>query len=417
MVPWPDGRMDLKIVSLWPAKGKYKPDVADYLAVKNGRIYLSFAAGQFIAVLDGKTGAYLQTIVGAPPGAVGAVATKSNTDDKPDGLIDADFVVTAVKGEAIGKLLLAHDPLWLLASEMTPLDAGERISALTVIGDEAKTHAHDIFVALGPPVSEVEARSALDSDVVTYRAGKPGGRGGTGVWQGDRLGEVRGVAFDGQGQLWVAEGEGRPKRVSVWTTDGREGRLVREFFAPPDSAGGVAIDPLDPLVLVADGCEWRIDPETGRAGCAGVITRERYRAARFVAEGDHLLLVITGGAGREVALERVGDGVYRKHAGAGAVGPEEVEINPTLMGSWRVVTRDGFDLGTIFNPVGIGWVASVVPMRGGGMGAGPGAVTRTGDGRVFFAAARGRVWDFELAGMETLRPLVGGEITVGSRAR
>ena len=47
------------------------------------------------------------------------------------------------------------------------------------------------------------------------------------------------AAFDADGRLWVAEGDAIPKRISVWTTDAAEGRLDREFFAPPQPGSPV----------------------------------------------------------------------------------------------------------------------------------------------------------------------------------
>jgi hypothetical protein len=422
LVPWPDGRIDLKITSLWPAKGKYKPDIADYMAVKNGRIYLSFTAGQFIAVLDAKSGAYLQTIVGAPPGPVDSVATKSDMSDKPDDLVDADFVVTALKGGAIGKLLLVHDPIWVVASELTLLDPAERITALTVVGDNAKHHARDIFVALGPPLNQVQARSAIDSETVAYVAGEAGGQTQPGVWQPDRLRDVRAVALDATGQLWVAEGDAIPGRISVWTTNTPKGRLAREFFAPPDPASPIAVNPLDSRLMVAGGCEWRIDPITGRAACLGVVTRDSFRSARFVMDQDRLLLVLTPAAGADVILERAGDGNYRPYIGPAPVAiPPKYQLLLTPGGSWHIATADGYDLGAIPDPARISSRAPTAPASDGISSLLPVAcaptLTQMPDGRVFITGGRTRIWNMELTGIETLRPLAAGSITLPSSER
>jgi hypothetical protein len=401
-VPWPDGRIDIEITSLWPAHGKYKPALADYLAVNNGRIYLSFSDGQFMAVLDAKSGVYLQTIVGAPPGPVDSVATKSDNPAKPDQLIDADFVVTALKGGDIGEILLAHDPIWVLADDLTPIGGDQAITALTMIGDGAKHHAHDIFCAVGPPWNQIEARSALAMETVTYAAGKPGGRISTGVWQPARMGRIRAIALDAAGQLWVAEGDTTPSRVSVWTTDAPNGRLVREFFSPPDPGAPVAIDPADPRVMFAAGCEWRIDPATGRAACTGVVTREPFTAARFVMEKTKLLLVLTPATGAEVVLERAGDGDYRPHpASAPAASRPRIDLVADASGKWRILSADGCDLGALPLPDGAAARARIAP-----------TLTETPDGRVFLAARGGRIWNLELTGLETLRTLATGKFTI-----
>ena len=401
--PWPDGRIDLELTTLWPAKGNYKPGLGDYLAAKNGRIYLSFTSGQFIAVLDAKSGKYLQTIVGAPPGPVDAAPTKSDAPDKPGSLIDSDFVVTALKGGAIGTLLLAHDPIWVLASDLTPLDGGERIAALAMIGDGAPYHARDIFVGLGRPLNQVQARPALDTESVTYVAGKAGGRAANGPWEPDRMGDIRGLALDGTGQLWVAEGDSVPRRVSVWSTDSGQGRLVREFFAPPDPGSPVVVDPLDPALFYAGGCEWRIERKTGSAACLGVITHEPVRAARFATEKGRLLLVLTQANGTEQVFERFGDGDYRKQSEpAPGATPRTFQLVAMPDGKWHVATSDGFDVGTLF--AGPGSALAQPPAEA--------SLTESADGRVFVVARLHRLWIFELAGLGTVRPLAAGRITL-----
>lgn len=52
----------------------------------------------------------------------------------------------------------------------------------------------------------------------------------------------QGIAVDSKQQLWVAEQDFLPKRVSVWTTDGA---FVKAFYGPPKYGGGGALDPED----------------------------------------------------------------------------------------------------------------------------------------------------------------------------
>lgn len=416
IVPWPNGRTDLEISSLWPAKANYKPDRADYFAVSNGRMYLSFSGGQFIAVLDAKTGAYLQTIVGAPPGPVDAVPTKTASPEHPDQSMDADFVTTSLHDGIIGKMLLAHDPIWVLASALTPLDEGQRIAALRMMGDGAPHHKDEIFVGLAPPWNQVQARSALDSDTVIYVAGRVGGTQ-TGARDRNRMGVIRGIALDAKGQLWVAEGDANPRRVSVWTTDAAKGRLVREYFSPPDATSPVAIDPLDPKLLIAGGCEWRIDPETGRAGCLGVITQDALRSVRFAMEKGKVLLVLTPANGPDLVLERAGDGDYRPHDGpAPAPDVQKFQIVTGTDGAWRLDTADGYDLGIVFEPAA---TASGTPIAAvldsnlpNHLAAGQPALTQMADGRIFLTARGSRLWDLELTGLGSVTPLADGKVSL-----
>jgi len=407
----------MKVVSLWPASGKYKPDVADYMAVKNGRIYLSFSTGQFIAVLDAKSGKYLQTIVGAPPGPVDCVGTKSESPDHPNELIDSDFLVTALKGAAVGKLLLAHDPIWVLASDLTPLDGVERITAVTAIGDGAKHHMHDIFLGLSSPLDQVEARSALETETVSYVAGAAGGRPLRGAWQADRMGDIRGMALDATGQLWVAEGNSIPRRISVWSTDSAKGRLVHEYFAPPDPGSPVAVDPVDPTIVYAGGCEWQLDPKGQSAKCVGVVTRDTVKAARFATEKARTLLALTTLSGSDEVFERMGPGDYQKHDGpAPAAAPMKYQLSTGANGVLRLVTADGLALGTLFD--------HTTDQKWPALGASDDfpiprwppptevSLTETGEGRLCIAVRSDRIRIIEVKGLETIEPVGKGVIAL-----
>jgi hypothetical protein len=399
-LPWPNGRTDLKITALWPAGSKDKPEIADYMAVKNGRVYLSFTGSEFMAVLDAKTGGYLQTVVGAPPGAVDSVGTKTESKDKPGEMEDADFVITALKGAVLGKLLMMHDPIWVVVSDMTPMERDERITALTVIGDGAKFHMHDVFTGLGQPFHQVQARSVISAEGFTYVAGKPGGRPPTGPWQPAKMKTIRALALDSTGQLWVPEGDNVPARVSVWSTDGAEGKLVREFFAPP--LAPAAVDPRDPGRMFAGGCEWQIDAKTGRGSCLGVVTREALRAARYVVEKERLLLVLTPeGEGGEMIFERAGDGDWKAVKTAGPAAPTaRLTLNRKDSGTWQLVTAEGFDLGSPFP-------AAEQPSAA--------SISMALDETASVAAIRGKVRNYALTGWEKARPVAEGKVVLGAK--
>jgi hypothetical protein len=312
VLPWPNGKTDLKIASFWPPEARTKPAKADGMAVRHNRIYLTFTSSEFMTILDAKTGAYLQTVVGAPPGLIDVAPTKTDLPDAPGKMVDADFAVISLGGGVLGKVLFAHDPLWVIMSELTPIDRDVRISALSVIGDGAKFHQHTAFVGLEAPFHQVQARPLLDMEGFTWFAGKPGGRPLLGPWQPEALRAIRGLALDAAGKLWVAESDGFPKRFSVWETTGPQGKLVREFFGPTRSSEAAAINPLDPDLMFAQGCEWRIDRTTGRARCLGVIIREPIDTARFgVGENGRAYLVAGMASGSLRIFERMGEGDYR----------------------------------------------------------------------------------------------------------
>ena len=69
-----------------------------------------------------------------------------------------------------------------------------------------------------------------------------------------------GLTIDGNGHLWVAETDFQPKRVSVWTLDGR---LVRAFYGPSEYGGGGKLDPVDKTRFYFHGMEFQLDWQRG----------------------------------------------------------------------------------------------------------------------------------------------------------
>lgn len=72
----------------------------------------------------------------------------------------------------------------------------------------------------------------------------------------------QGLAIDERGRLWVAEDDHQPKRVSVWTPDGR---LERAFYGPPEYGGGGVLDPQDPRRFYLRGMTFALDWKRGLA--------------------------------------------------------------------------------------------------------------------------------------------------------
>lgn len=261
-LPW-EGRteLDLPITSLWndPAS---KLDHADYLAADHGRLYVTFAGEQFAAVIDAKTGAYVITITGPQPGAM-AFSTTPMRDPQTGEQKVIDFGVATIMGNGIAYFLMEHDPAWVMMSTTRWLQDGEHITALTLTGDAMKSDKLTIFTALGAPHHQVQLRPADAVEGFATAIGAPGGRS-DGAWKPDALRDVRALAVDATGQLWIAEGDEHFGRFTVWKTDGKQGTLVREFFGPLDSTT-LAVDPADPLTATLGGLRWRV--EEGRARC------------------------------------------------------------------------------------------------------------------------------------------------------
>jgi len=147
--------------------------------------------------------------------------------------------------------------------------------------------------------------------------GKKGGRQLVGKWQEDGMRNPFSVVIDqANKRLWVTENDFFPKRISIWNL--ADGKLVKELFGPTHyGASGGAINPLDPNVMVGVGCEWKLNPETGRSTCVGVFERSTHGFAAFCPASNEKLYVTVvtnfgidhGPAGLRV-FERLGEGEY-----------------------------------------------------------------------------------------------------------
>ncbi|MFA6293696.1 MAG: hypothetical protein WC637_18050 [Victivallales bacterium] len=121
-----------------------------------------------------------------------------------------------------------------------------------------------------------------------FSIGKKGGRPAVGVYDAAGMYSPFGVAVDNENKLWVMESNAHPKRVSVWNTE--TGAFIKEFFGMTHyGASGAAINPLDPNVMVGEGCEWRIDAETGISRCTGVLEQAYHGFAAFREGADKKL--------------------------------------------------------------------------------------------------------------------------------
>lgn len=139
--------------------------------------------------------------------------------------------------------------------------------------------------------------------------GKPG-RPGVGPYDPEHLNNPAGLTLDSRHRLWVAEHEYAPKRVSVWSLDGK---LQQAFYGPPRYGGGGRLDGVEPTRFFyadAGGIEFALDWQTGRS----VPTAVYYRA-----ELDTLKLPRRGNVAPEQPL----------HAGGRTYLTDAYNENPT----------------------------------------------------------------------------------------
>ena len=241
----------------------------------------------FLAVLDAHTGKPQRFIDLEIPRFVRAASPK--------------LVYVVAAG---GTMVMAVDPA-----------AGTAKPAITGLAN-AKGIAVDadgrIYVSVGDPDHQVKV-FAPDGKPAG-ELGRKGGYPPLGPWVSDGMRNPAGMVVDRAGKLWVMEATMHPKRVSVW--DAKSRKLIREFFGPTHyGASGGAINPRDPNVMVGEGCEWRIDPKTGRETCLGVFDQSIHSAAIF-GEGSNGKLYLAALAGGEIKIwERLGDGKYARRSG------------------------------------------------------------------------------------------------------
>jgi hypothetical protein len=91
--------------------------------------------------------------------------------------------------------------------------------------------------------------------------GTPGGFQ-AGPWVPTRLGEVTSIDVDSKGQLWIVENQYWPKRVTLWST---EGKLVREFLGNTEYGGGGVLDAEDPSHVFYGPLEFEVDWKSGKS--------------------------------------------------------------------------------------------------------------------------------------------------------
>ena len=68
------------------------------------------------------------------------------------------------------------------------------------------------------------------------------------------------LTIDSLNRLWVTENDFQPKRVGIWTLDGK---LVRDFYGPSEYGGGGKLDPQDKTKFYYHGMEFRLDWDKG----------------------------------------------------------------------------------------------------------------------------------------------------------
>ena len=196
-----------------------------------GETPIDAAAFQRIEVYDAKTGTPVGEIPLDQPGQIA---------------VDPKGELLAISGTSIVRVDFKQGKHAKLITGV------EKPTALTV------DRAGNIFVFDGMPQrKQVHVFDA--SGTPLRRIGKAGGFV-AGAWDQERLGDVTALAVDAENQLWIVENQYHPKRITVWTTDGK---LLREHLGNTPYGGGGALDRQDKNRLIYGPMEFELDWTTG----------------------------------------------------------------------------------------------------------------------------------------------------------
>jgi DNA-binding beta-propeller fold protein YncE len=202
------------------------------IAVAGGKIYVSLAYENRLLVLDAETG--------QPTGESIPIAS-------PAGLCALNE-----------QTLLAVSQTRIMRIDLASRNVAPFISNGLVAPDSiAIDHLGKIYVSDWGDSFQVKV---FDPAGKFLRAiGKPGGRPWVGKWNPNGMLVPRGIGVTAAGQLWVAEDDGSPKRVSVW--DANTGAFIRDYIGPAPYGGGTHfwIDPHDPTEVHTEGTRFKVD--------------------------------------------------------------------------------------------------------------------------------------------------------------
>jgi outer membrane protein assembly factor BamB len=293
---------DLPVKALFEAaareKGAKVPERIEGMDARGGKVYVSVPMGAgFVAVMDGATSGVLKLIDLEKPGFIRAVN---------------DELVYVVQDRR--NVVAVNPKTGAVKPVLTGLDG---------VGGVTADEQGRLYVSVQGNVQQVQVFTADGKPAGAI--GRKGGRPALGPWVQDGVLNPAGLVVDKEGKLWVAEQNETPKRVSVWQARAgagkKEGAFLKEFFGPTHyGASGGAINPRDPNVMAGEGCEWRIDPKTGRDVCLGTFENSIHNFALYAEGGNGKLYLVTSkaGIGHPVGSltirERLGDAKFALRA-------------------------------------------------------------------------------------------------------
>ena len=212
--------------------GEENPGKLTGIAAQGGKLAVAVDSGK-ICILDASSAAVLQKFNVAKPGDLAF-----SRDGKLYGVVD-------------GKVC----PIDTASGAVAPpaISGVGKISGLAVDNDG------NILVADAGPDSQVKAFSA-DGKLV-YTCGKKGGRPIRGAYDEQGMVKMSSIAVDAKGHVWAVESWNFPRRVSVWSKDGK---LVRDYLGNTGYAGaGCFLHDQDSTLGYCGPLEFILDKKAG----------------------------------------------------------------------------------------------------------------------------------------------------------
>lgn len=260
------------------------------IAAFNHKLYVAMHDDNKILVLSADTGEKLDEIPLSKPAGLHALAGNEL-------LAVSDKQV--VKVDTVSKRAVPVVKAGLSAPRCVTTDKQNRV----YVSDWGSSFQVKVFTPGGVPLRTI---------------GKQGGRPWLGAWDNSGMLVPTGIAVTEAGQLWVAEDDASPKRISVWNAE--TGGFMKEYLGPaPYGGGGVLIDPKDPSVAYTQGLRLKLDWAAKTWTPQAVVGRRMeanqpfalqghstFGSGKLVHHGDHEYLIQCN-SGQTVVYQRTGD--------------------------------------------------------------------------------------------------------------
>lgn len=138
--------------------------------------------------------------------------------------------------------------------------------------------------------------------------GKPGGRPWVGLYDPEGMLRPAGLTVDAEGKVWVTEFDDTPRRVSVWSTDGK---LIADLLGPGAYAVEGKADEEHPRWINLHNTLFELDYATGKSRPVATLVRPQMTGLQLTPDGGFM--------GQAFRFRHHDGDHYLAHAGRGGV--------------------------------------------------------------------------------------------------